>query len=147
MTDYIQLHFQNLSFVEKEILIAELSEIGFDGFEEGVNELKAYIQRLHFDQTLIKNRINTERFPYSMETIQQQNWNEQWEKSFDPVMIGNFCAIRAAFHSPVHNVQHELVITPKMSFGTGHHATTSLVIKLMQEIDFSNRSVFDFGTG
>jgi ribosomal protein L11 methyltransferase len=147
MADYTQLHFQNLSFIEKEILIAELNEIGFEGFEEGADDLKAFIQKLHFDESLIKNTVDTCRYPYSIETIPQQNWNDQWEKSFDPVVIENFCAIRAAFHSPIQNVQHELIITPKMSFGTGHHATTSLVIQLMQEIDFSKKQVFDFGTG
>jgi ribosomal protein L11 methyltransferase len=147
MTDYIELYFHNLSFIEREILIAELSEIGFEGFEEGVDDLKAFIRKLHFDETVIKNRIDTQRHPYSVETIPHQNWNQQWEGSFDPVVIGNFCAIRAAFHAPVQNVQHELIITPKMSFGTGHHATTSLVIQFMQEIDFSKKQVFDFGTG
>lgn len=79
--------------------------------------------------------------------IEEENWNQQWEKQLDPVIVNNFAGIRPSFHEPLKNVKHELVITPKMSFGTGHHATTFLMIELMEQLDFKDKIVVDFGTG
>jgi ribosomal protein L11 methyltransferase len=81
------------------------------------------------------------------QTIPHQNWNEVWESNFQPVVVENFCAVRAPFHEPVQDVVHEMVIMPKMSFGTGHHATTWMMMAQMQHIDFAGKKVFDFGTG
>ncbi len=79
--------------------------------------------------------------------LPERNWNEQWEKNFEPVIVDGFCAIRAFFiHRPA-GVQHDLVITPKMSFGTGHHATTRMMLEAMQHLDFNGSSILDFGTG
>ena len=75
------------------------------------------------------------------------NWNEKWESSFSPVQVGNFAAVRATFHAPVSDVRHEILINPKMSFGTGHHATTYLMIQQMQGMNLFEKRVFDFGTG
>ena len=72
---------------------------------------------------------------------------QEWESQLQPVTINNFAGIRASFHKPLENVEHEIIITPKMSFGTGHHATTFLMIELMQKINFKNKKVLDFGTG
>jgi len=82
-----------------------------------------------------------------METIAPTNWNAQWEADFEPVVINDFCTIRAHFHSLPITTQHEVIITPKMSFGTGHHATTHLMVEQMQDVDFKDKTVFDFGTG
>jgi ribosomal protein L11 methyltransferase len=147
MENYIQVNFQQLKDAEKEILIARLADIGYEGFEDGDEYLKAYIQESGFDKKLLGDVVSQERYPYTIDVIQEKNWNEEWEKSFQPVVIGNFCAIRAAFHMPVENIQHEVIITPKMSFGTGHHATTYMVVELMKEIDFKEKKVLDFGTG
>jgi ribosomal protein L11 methyltransferase len=86
-------------------------------------------------------------YEFQVEEVKAQNWNEQWEKDFQPVIVDDFCAIRAHFHAPVNSVQHEIIITPKMSFGTGHHATTYMMIQQMEHIDFQEKTVFDFGTG
>lgn len=147
MTRYIQLHFAEQDERGKEILIALLAHIGFEGFEEGPHHLDACIAETEYREEAVKEVVNPEIYPYTVEIITQKNWNEAWEKSFGPVIIDNFCAIRANFHPPAMGVEHELVITPKMSFGTGHHATTLLVIRLMQAIDFSRKKVLDFGTG
>lgn len=84
---------------------------------------------------------------YKKSIIEEENWNQQWESNLNPVIINNFVAIRPSFHKPIKNVEHELIITPKMSFGTGHHATTFLMIELMEKIDFNGKTVVDFGTG
>ena len=145
--NYIQIHFKDVSPAKQEILIAQLSNIGFDGFEQDKNFLKAYIAESEFDEALCKQAVDLDEHTFNMEIIQQRNWNEEWEKSFDPVIVEEFCAIRASFHPPIENIQHEIIITPKMSFGTGHHATTYQMIQLMKEIDFENKVVLDFGTG
>jgi ribosomal protein L11 methyltransferase len=84
---------------------------------------------------------------YIASEIEKQNWNEVWESNFEPVQVEDFVGIRASFHQPIQGVEHEIVITPKMSFGTGHHATTYLVMQAMRQLDWKNKSVFDFGTG
>jgi len=83
----------------------------------------------------------------SVEEIQQQNWNQKWEENFQPIEVDSFCRIRAPFHPPKNGFEYEMLIEPKMSFGTGHHATTWQMIKMMSEIDFHNQSVLDYGCG
>jgi ribosomal protein L11 methyltransferase len=147
MGNYIELHISNLPPAEQEILIAKLADTGFEGFEQGPDFLKAFISEDHFDDTALKSNPDINSYEMRIERIAQRNWNEEWEKSFEPVLIEKFCAIRAAFHPRVEGVEHEIIITPKMSFGTGHHATTFQVIQLMQQIRFAGKTVLDFGTG
>ncbi len=130
-----------------EMLIAQLSEAGFDGFEEGDDELKAFIPEKDYDKLFLKELAYKYQLQYTEQAIQEQNWNALWESNFQPVVVGDFVGIRAGFHTPIPSVKHEIVITPKMSFGTGHHATTYMMIQQMQGISFSGKSVFDFGTG
>ncbi len=131
----------------REQLIAELAGIGFNGFEETPDALKAYIEDVYFEENILNILLNKHSVKYSKSIINKQNWNQVWESNFDPVRIDDFVGIRAVFHPPFPDVSHELVITPKMSFGTGHHATTYLVMQLMRDLDFSGKKVFDFGTG
>jgi len=132
----------------KDILIAELSEKGFDGFEEQGATLVAYIPETNFDEAAVNALAGQYGVTYTRDTVAQQNWNAVWESNFQPVLVDNFCGIRASFHEPFQPAPlHEIVITPKMSFGTGHHATTASMIKLMQGIAFRGKKVFDFGTG
>ena len=147
MENYIQLHFKNLEATEQELVIAKLINIGFEGFEEGKNFLKACISENIFDENLLQTTMDLNSYSVTREIIEQKNWNEEWEKSFHPVVIENFCAIRASFHASVSNVKHEIIITPKMSFGTGHHATTFQVIQFMEKLNFTGKNVLDFGTG
>ena len=144
---YVQLHFRDISAADQELLIAQLACIGFDAFEQGNHFLKACIPESEYDAGLLNNTLDRDQYRFKIEIIEPKNWNEEWEKSFQPVIVDQFCAIRAAFHPPIANVQHEIIITPKMSFGTGHHATTYQVIQLMQSVVFDNKSVLDFGTG
>ena len=134
----------------KDILIAELSDKGFEGFEERGNDLVAYIPETNFQEIAQEVETLTKVYgvSYVKESVAQTNWNAVWESNFEPVHVDTFCGIRAGFHPPFSpQPQHEIIITPKMSFGTGHHATTSSVIKLMQDVEFRGKKVFDFGTG
>ncbi|MCA6452827.1 MAG: 50S ribosomal protein L11 methyltransferase, partial [Chitinophagaceae bacterium] len=131
----------------QELLVAELSEMGYDGFEESAEQLKAYVPEENYVEIELNNLLNKYNLSYSKSIISKQNWNQLWESNFEPVRVDDFVGIRASFHPPFAGVAHEIVITPKMSFGTGHHATTWQVMKLMQELDFTGKRVFDFGTG
>lgn len=132
----------------KDILIAQLADAGYEGFEENVDQLVAYIPEEQFDKNTLTGLLGPHGLDYTQDTIAQANWNAVWESNFQPVLVDAFCGIRAAFHEPLAGqVEHEIVITPKMSFGTGHHATTYSVIKLMEGLDFKGKRVFDFGTG
>ena len=130
-----------------EILIAELLEIGFDGFEETDNGLQAVTSEDTFDGKILQTIIDKYQVTFTTSIIVEQNWNEVWESNFEPMQVDDFVGVRANFHQPMQGVAHEIIITPKMSFGTGHHATTYMMMQLMQDIDFKNKTVFDFGTG
>ncbi|HQW83761.1 MAG TPA: 50S ribosomal protein L11 methyltransferase [Ferruginibacter sp.] len=145
--NYIQVTFNGLQNNETEILIALLANAGFESFEEKENTLKAFIKEPAFGEALLHDIICAFPVKYSISVVPEQNWNAQWESSFEPIVINDFVAIRAGFHSPIKHVRHEIVITPKMSFGTGHHATTYMMIEQMKDIDFKNKRVLDFGTG
>lgn len=131
----------------QEALIAALAAVGFEGFEELEHTLKAYIPEENFIQNDIDLVLEPFSLGYSKSIIQKQNWNALWESNFEPVQVGDFVAVRAGFHPEITGVKHEIIITPKMSFGTGHHGTTYSVMQLMESIDFQGKSVFDFGTG
>jgi len=145
--EFVQLYFSNVDAGKTEMLIALLSNIGFTGFEETGHGLKAFISQENFNQDDLNVITNAVDIAYERSFIKEQNWNATWESSFDPIIIGDFAAIRAAFHQPVQNVKHEIIITPKMSFGTGHHATTYMMIEQMCGMDIKKKSVVDFGTG
>ena len=130
----------------QERIMAELSEINFYAFQQEKNYLNAYIKEEDFSEHQLK-QILKGQFDVVKKIIEEQNWNAQWESSIQPVIINEFAAIRPSFHEPVKDVKYDLIITPKMSFGTGHHATTFLMVQLMETIDFNNKTVLDFGTG
>ncbi|WP_018612120.1 50S ribosomal protein L11 methyltransferase [Segetibacter koreensis] len=131
----------------REELIAKLSAIEFDAFEEKESELDAFIDEEKFNSAQLENILSYNKLSYTKEIIQDQNWNALWESNFQPVIVDDFCVIRASFHPPFSKIKHEVIITPKMSFGTGHHATTYLMISAMSQIDFTEKQVADFGTG
>lgn len=147
MSKYIQIEFQNISQQQSDILIAQLNEIGFEGFEEVQSKLRAFITSTAFDENLLHRISSPLQLGFSKTIIEETNWNQVWESSFDPVIVDDFVAVRADFHEPVRRAAFEIIITPKMSFGTGHHATTYMMMQHMREIDFAGKTVFDFGTG
>jgi len=147
MNDYIKITFNEITQDQKDLLVAHLSDMGFEGFEEGKNWLICYSNNESFKEDALAQLTELYSLPFEKEIIEKQNWNELWEKNFQPVRVDDFCAIRASFHLEEKNTQYNIVITPKMSFGTGHHATTYMMIKWMNELDHKGKSVLDFGTG
>ncbi len=145
--NYIQVQLNDINNEKSELLIALLANTGFESFEETDSTLKAFINENEFDQAALDEIIKPLNLNYNTSVIVQQNWNAQWESSFEPIVVGDFVGIRAAFHKPVNNVKHNIIITPKMSFGTGHHATTYMMIDQMEALDFTNKTTVDFGTG
>lgn len=130
---------------QQEILISELAELDAIGFEQTTSHLLTYFEENNFKSHEITKLL--EDYTFHFTTLPKQNWNAVWESNFEPVIVDDFCAIRAEFHKPVKDLQHEIIITPKMSFGTGHHATTYMMLQQMRNINFINKKVFDFGTG
>src|SRR5947209_13989816 len=126
---------------QQDILISALSDIGTIGFEQTSTDLIVYFDELNFNSYEVNKIIKGHSFQVSI--LPEQNWNTLWESNFEPVIVGAFCAIRADFHPAISSVEHEIVITPKMSFGTGHHATTYMMIQQMEQAQLKNRSVFD----
>ena len=131
----------------QDLLIALMSDRGYEGFEQEDSLLKAFIPEEHFDREWLEELLAAHGLNYTLERIEERNWNAEWERNFQPVVVETFCAIRAHFHEPISGVEHELVITPKMSFGTGHHATTYMMLRSMQGMDMRGKRVLDFGTG
>ncbi|MBL7770164.1 MAG: 50S ribosomal protein L11 methyltransferase [Flavipsychrobacter sp.] len=131
----------------REILIALLADAGYEGFEENHQQLLAFIPDEQFDEEVLTELLQPFGLSPEIETIEQRNWNAEWEAGFQPVQVGDFCLIRADFHPGSDAVLYDLIITPKMSFGTGHHGTTYQMVSAMQELDFAGKSVLDFGTG
>jgi ribosomal protein L11 methyltransferase len=136
---------------QQDLLINALGEIGFDTFEELDFGFKAYIPTADFDQEKLDEQLSLYRemfsFSYEIALIPQKNWNEVWESNFEPIEINGEIFVRATFHQPRPEFQYEIVIDPKMAFGTGHHQTTSMMLKLMLENDLKNKKVLDMGCG
>ncbi len=151
--EYIEILFENLADDEKEFLIALLADIGFEGFEEENKMLRAFIPFIEFEEKLLIKIVEIKNIKYLKSIIKYKNWNEIWESDFQPVLINYpntdipFVKILAHFHKPDPSFLLNISITPKMSFGTGHHETTHLMVAHMSEIDFKEKSVIDFGTG
>ncbi len=133
-----------------EILIAELGYAGFESFVETEEGVTAYIQKEDWNVAILEeiNILNSEKFEieYTFLEIEQINWNQEWEKNFDLIEVDGKCTVRAPFH-PKKNFEYEIVIEPKMSFGTGHHETTFMMLQFILENDFEGKSVLDMGCG
>lgn len=144
---FLAVHFSPVSEEQKDLLTGLLSEAGFEGFEDKEDLFSAFIDVVNFDPSEFESLVSVVGATHSFSYIKEENWNAKWESSFDPVILPGKVAVRASFHDPVAGVEHEIIITPKMSFGTGHHATTWLMMEEMLTRDFRGKSVFDFGTG
>ena len=133
-----------------DILIAELGEVGFESFVENEDGVLAYIQKADWSDTILKDiRIldnSNFKIDFSLKEIEQENWNSTWEQNFEPIQVGNQCVVRAPFHERP-TTQYDIVIEPKMSFGTGHHETTHMMLQFILDHDFEHKSVLDMGSG
>ncbi len=136
---------------QQDLLINALGEIGFDTFEELDFGFKAYIPATDFDQVKLDAVLARYQemfsFSYEITLIPQKNWNEVWESNFEPLEIGGKIYVRATFHRSQPEFPFEIVIDPKMAFGTGHHQTTAMMLELMLENDFAGKKVLDMGCG
>jgi ribosomal protein L11 methyltransferase len=151
MNNYLEFNFKITPLQPwNEILMAELIEVGFDSFTEEHTGILAYIQKDLFreeDLGTINLLANPEvEISYTFEEMPNINWNEEWEKNFSPINLENQVSIRAEFHEN-QQLPHEIIIQPKMSFGTGHHATTYLMIQQMLDMDCKDKTVLDMGCG
>lgn len=134
-----------------EILMAEVAEAGFDTFMETEKGFEAYVEGDQFDQghlDYIREKYQEATpFSFSVDYIEKKNWNEEWEKNVEPIIVDDQCLIRASFHKIDKKYPYEIIITPKMSFGTGHHQTTHLMISRQMKMDHKGKRVMDAGCG
>ena len=133
-----------------EILIAQLGYAGFESFVENEDGVTAYIQEGDWNSTILENIqiLNSDEFEisYVEEVIEQTNWNSEWEKNFNPIQVDDLVSIRAPFHENP-NLKYDIVIEPKMSFGTGHHETTHMMVQQLLDLDLTSKKVLDMGCG
>ena len=152
--NYIEVKIQitPCSEVSTDLLSAFLGEIGFDSFVSFEEGLFAYIPSSLFDEDRMKRSFALVpvdcAIDYSVIEIPDRNWNEEWEKNyFTPIVIGNECVVHSSFHTDIPEVKYDILIDPKMSFGTGHHETTSTMMEMMLKTSFENKVVLDMGCG
>lgn len=152
--DYLETDFtiEPATDENREIIMALLSEINYDSFKWTPTGLLGYISEENFsDETLEKTiaplKELFQELSYTSQQIEQKNWNAAWESNFPPIFIKDECCIRAPFHNIENKFKYEIIIEPKMSFGTGHHATTALIIELMLNLELTNKKVLDMGSG
>jgi ribosomal protein L11 methyltransferase len=144
----------NFTFLPKEpiseILIAELGNVGFESFVETENGVTAYIQKTDWNAEILADVfvLNSDEFSieYNLNEVPQTNWNAEWEKNFEPIQVDDLVSIRAPFHENP-NLKYDIVIEPKMSFGTGHHETTHMMVQHLLQLDLENKKVLDMGCG
>jgi len=144
----------NFTFSPKEpiseIIIAELGNVGFESFVETENGVTAYIQKTDWNAEILADVfvLNSDEFSieYNQNEVPQTNWNAEWEKNFEPIQVDDLVSIRAPFHENP-NLKYDIVIEPKMSFGTGHHETTHMMVQHLLQLDLENKKVLDMGCG
>nr|WP_315396995.1 50S ribosomal protein L11 methyltransferase [uncultured Sphingobacterium sp.] len=136
---------------QQDLFIAELADIGFDTFEDTETGFAAFIPTANLDlqalETVILQQEDGFELRYEVVDIQDQNWNKLWESNFSPILIDNDCYVRANFHPAKPEIRYEIIIDPKMSFGTGHHQTTTMILRYILENNFQDKEVLDMGCG
>ena len=148
--DYLEFKIKCLEEF-REILIAELAEIGFDSFLETEEGIDAYASEADFNRTkfeeIISSYQETAQISLTEALMPKVNWNEEWEKNYDPIEVDDLVYVRASFHQPQPGFNYEIIINPKMSFGTGHHATTFQMLRHQGELEHEGKRVLDVGSG
>jgi ribosomal protein L11 methyltransferase len=148
--NYTEVNFKT-SGEQADILVALLDDIGYEMFEEYDGGLKAYLPAKNFNRVELDEALKSmevlQGIPYEVNAIEDKNWNEEWERNYAPVLLDKKIYVRTSFHPSKEKVEYEILIDPKMSFGTGHHDTTSLMLQQMLNIEFDGRTVLDMGCG
>ena len=150
-TVYIEYRFTvNPKEPASDLLIAELGDVGFESFVEEEDDVLAYIQKTDWSENILENVqiLDNPRysFTHDYKEIEQENWNATWEQNFQPIIVDDVCMIRAPFHDKI-KVEYDIVIEPKMSFGTGHHETTHMMLQHILQLDVKDKTVLDMGSG
>ncbi|PVX49987.1 ribosomal protein L11 methyltransferase [Balneicella halophila] len=150
--EYIVVSFTNHKIKKEtnEILIAYLNEMGYEGFEEHLSGVDAYITASDFNKEALdelKQSVPTLSFDYKWRKLEDKNWNQLWEENYKPVIIADKLLVRSTFHESIPNIPYEIIINPQMSFGTGHHETTSLMLEALLKMDLTAKKVLDVGYG
>lgn len=150
---YIQVTFtfSGIEEYQKDLLVSELAEVGFNTFEDTESGFAAFIDFDDYNQNRLSGVLlqfeDEFVYNYTVTEIAAQNWNEEWEKNFEPLVISDECYIRATFHQPQPHYRYEIVIDPKMAFGTGHHQTTTMMMQYILSSDLEGKKVLDMGCG
>ncbi|GIM50303.1 50S ribosomal protein L11 methyltransferase [Capnocytophaga stomatis] len=151
MHNYIEYDFTIEPLgVASEILVAELAECGFESFVDSERGILAYIQENLWNENILNDVYILQspefKISYTFKTIEQINWNEEWEKNFNPIVVDDICTVRAPFHE-LPSTLYDIIIEPKMSFGTGHHETTYMMLQFLLSTDLKGKKVLDMGCG
>lgn len=150
---YIQVtfSFKLIEEYQQDLLISELAEIGFNTFEDTENGFSAFIDTDSYSKENLTGALaefeGEFEYTYTVTEIAAENWNEEWEKNFEPLIIDQTCYVRATFHPSQPTYKYEIVIDPKMAFGTGHHQTTTMMMQYILETDYTGKHVLDMGCG
>jgi len=143
--------FESIEDYQQDLLISDLADLGFDTFEDSENGFTAFVMKDNYSEQALKELLAhyTDDFVtnYTLEDVADENWNAEWEKNFNPLIIDDVCYVRATFHEPQPSYPYEIVIDPKMSFGTGHHQTTSMMMQYILAADLKDKTVLDMGCG
>ncbi len=141
----------NMEEWQKDLLVAELANLGFDTFEDQDQGFVAYVPTANLDiqalETVLLQEAGDYDLQYDVQELEQQNWNQLWESNFSPITVDDQCYVRATFHEDRPEFPYQIIIDPKMSFGTGHHQTTSMMLSFVLENDFEGKRVLDMGCG
>jgi len=143
--------FENIEDYQQDLLISDLADLGFDTFEDSENGFTAFVIKENLDEQRLKELLasHEDEFAttYHLEDVADENWNAEWEKNFSPLVIDDVCYVRATFHQPQPSYPYEIVIDPKMAFGTGHHQTTTMMMQYILAADLKDKDVLDMGCG
>lgn len=149
--NYYKIQFDHsLNETQADLLMYALGEIGFESFEAEDGKLSAYIPEDTFEEKALDKLMSDweeQNIRYEKQFVEEQNWNAVWESQYDAVLFGDYCFVHAPFHSPREDVKYNIIIEPKMSFGTAHHPTTSLIIEYIAEEPLTNKRLLDMGCG
>ncbi|KQM76894.1 ribosomal protein L11 methyltransferase [Pedobacter sp. Leaf216] len=143
--------FKGIEDYQQDLLISDLADLGFDTFEDSESGFTAFVIKDNFNEKELKELLAnySEEFAtdYVLEDVADENWNAEWEKNFSPLIIDDVCYVRATFHEPQPSYPYEIVIDPKMAFGTGHHQTTTMVMQYILAADLKDKDILDMGCG